>query len=547
MKSILPKKYSLILVSTLLLLSPCPVLSGDWIYAVKPGDSIWTIAENYLSNVSYWKRLQALNNVQDPLHIPPGTKLRIPVNWLAKFPVVARIHSINGAVQITEEDNDKARFLKVGDYLFIGDVIHTGADATAVIEFVDGSNLLIQPQSQLIMANLGIYSQTDVTSTLLKLTKGRIETHVRPKKDAASRFEIKTPAGITSVRGTDYRVSAEPAVAESRTEVIEGAVGVTSRGKTRLIPQGFGTVSSLDSPPKAPIELLPAPDMASVPELFERLPLYLNLSEKTGINRYRIQLSKNPDFDHVLFDKLFEGNKIRISELPDGHYHLRVRGVDQQGLEGKNGLHAFTVNARPEPPLLLEPKPDSGVPQEQPQFSWAKLQSVQHYHIQIAEDALFKKIIIDNTNLVDVSYAADKKLTLGQYYWRVASINTDEGQGPFSDAQVFRRVMPAPNAEEPEVSDTSIMMRWRAGLPGQKYQFQLATESSFAPPLIDKRIEKAELEIDRPAGGKYFIRIRTIEPDGFIGPYNEPQMIEIPDQFNYWWLMALPLLGLIAL
>ena len=90
-------------------------------------------------------------------------------------------------------------------------------------------------------------------------------------------------------------------------------------------------------------------------------------------------------------------------------------------------------------------------------------------------------------------------------------------------------------------------MRWRTGLPGQQYQFQLAREATFADPLIDQRTDKAELEIDRPAGGEYFIRVRAIEPDGFIGPFSEPQIIDIPSDFNYWWLLALPLFGLIAL
>ena len=68
-------------------------VAEEWTYKVKPGENIWTISEHYLTSVFYWKKLQTLNHIKDPLHISPGTLIKIPVKWLDKSPMVARLHS----------------------------------------------------------------------------------------------------------------------------------------------------------------------------------------------------------------------------------------------------------------------------------------------------------------------------------------------------------------------------------------------------------------------------------------------------------------------
>lgn len=524
-----------------------PGFAEDWSYKVRPGDNIWNISERFLTSVLYWKKLQAKNHITDPRHIPPGTIVKIPIKWLNKSPMVARVRSAVGVVEITEDFNGKTREVRVGDYIFIDDALHTADNSTATIEFVDGSTLLIQPNSQLKFDLVGIYPGTGMTETWLKLEQGRVETNVAPQKGEASRFEIGTPAGVTSVRGTDYRVSAESAAAESRTEVVTGRVAVASQGKSRLVNQGFGIVASLSAPLKAPIPLLKPPELASLPAVVERIPIQLKINRLEGAGRFRVQLSPSFQFDTVIYDRTFQGQTGRILDLPDGHYFLRIRGIDQHLLEGLNAAYEFTLNARPEAPFLIEPGPDKGVTEATPRFVWAQLQSAQHYYFQMATDSAFTDVIIDAPQLSDAEFIPGENLALGQYFWRVASKNNEEGLGPFSDIQTFRRIMPAPEAEQPEISDTQLTMRWRNGLAGQKYQFQMAADSSFSSPLIDTVTDDAKLIIDRPQSGDYFVRIRTIEPDGFVGPYGEAQTIHVPVEFNFWWLLALPLLGLIAL
>ena len=133
----------------------------------------------------------------------------------------------------------------------------------------------------------------------------------------------------------------------------------------------------------------------------------------------------------------------------------------------------------------------------------------------------------------------------GQYYWRIASVATGSDQGPYSDAQDFsvRKIPESPTAEPPQMDEKSLSFSWRAGDAGSKYQFQLAANSDFSQPLVDQTLDVNQTRIDRPGPGKYFLRIKTIDGDGFAGSFGAAQLVDVPaPPTKPWWLLALLLL-----
>jgi hypothetical protein len=178
-----------------------------------------------------------------------------------------------------------------GAFVFMGDSIKTYLDSTLLLEFVDGSKVLVQPESHLELQHIGLYGRTGITDNHMHLRQGRVETQVEKQKKGAGRFEISTPAGITSVRGTDYRVSAESGGAKSYTEVLKGRVRVESSGKGEPVKAGFGTVSTAVSPPLPPIRLLLPIDSSLIQRLFERVPVQFVLPDDPVITGYRRQIA----------------------------------------------------------------------------------------------------------------------------------------------------------------------------------------------------------------------------------------------------------------
>ncbi len=520
--------------------------SDIWVYSIKKGDNLWDLTVDYLKDISYVKKVQELNKIEDPWQIAPGKKILIPAKWLRSFPMLVRAKAIQGRVELVDDETGKATSLKPGQLVIVGDTIRTAKNSSVVLEFMDGTRLLLEDNSELKIDYLAGYDHTGMTKSRLFLKKGRLETQVAPKKGSASQFKIRTPNVVTSVRGTDFRVSAEPEKIVSSTEVLGGGVGVSGAGKTRLIPKGFSTIAIADQPPTPPIKLLPAPDTKKIPDLFSRVPVQFKLPELPKHQSYRVQIAKSSLFNAVLFNKIYDSGVIRTLDLPDGKYVMRIRGIDQQGLEGVDAQMQFRINARPEPPFLIEPKSGVGILESSPNFIWAKGRSIRGYHFQLAKNKDFSPLLFDIKEYENISLLLNKPLPIGKYYWRVAAIDED-GDGPFSDPQLLRRILPAPEMEAPEMTENTVVVRFRQGLTGQKYHIQVARDEKFKDLMADEQLEKPEFTMPKPESGDYYVRIQTLDPDGFVGPFSSPQLIEVPGIDWYWVLVMLPLFALFAL
>jgi LysM repeat protein len=545
-----PFRFSrpIILGVCLFLATVSPIVFSDvWIYSVKEGDNLWDLTVDHLKDVSYVKKVQELNNIKDPWQMLPGTEIKIPANWLRSFPILVRVRSMQGQAELIEEKTNDPSKLVSGALVIVGDTIRTGENSSVILEFVDGTRLSLEENSEMKVQYLGAYEYTGMTDSRLYLKKGRLETQVAPKKGSASRFEIATPVTVTSVRGTNYRISSDPETAISNTEVLEGGVSVSGSNITRLIPKGFGTIAATDHQPEPPIKLLEPPAIDDIPKVYERVPIQLKLPELPKNQGYRVQVAETPLFNNILFNKPFSSSMIRTIDLPDGKYQMRVRGIDVQGLEGENVEFQFELNARPEPPFMGEPKPGAGVLEETPTFKWSQDKAAKGYHLQISKTEDFAEILVDTSSRsTDSSLTIEKPLKIGKYYWRMATIDQD-GDGPFSDPLLLRRIPPAPKMEAPEMTDDTLVLNFRKGLPGQKYEMQMAKDEAFTRLVIDKQLEEPILEEPLPESGEYFIRIRTIDSDGFIGPFSAPQIIEVPGFDWYLFLALLPLFALFAL
>lgn len=527
-------------------LLPGLCLAQDWIYTVRPGDTIWTLSGKYLKHQGYWRRLQAHNRVTEPDRLQPGSRLRFPVSWLRIQPAAVRVVDIRGEVEGTAPDTGQAFTPAPGQALGSGMRLRTGAGASITLEFADGSRLLLQERSDLTLDTLSAYGDTGMVDTRLRLQRGRTSSQVVPAPGPGTRFIIDTPAAVSTVRGTDFRVAAEPAESVSRTEVLQGRVGVRGGRAGVLVPAGFGSVAQRGRTPTAPARLLPPPDTSALPPVLERSPLPLRWTPLEGAVRYRVQIAPDRSFASLLFDAVSERPRIEGPDLPDGDYVLRLRGIDGRGLEGEDGYHRFTLNARPEPPFIIAPQDGTTVREATPRFQWAGSDTAASYRLQIAAGADFAAALLDLADLDDTSLRPELAMEPGVYHWRVAMRTGDGGQGPFSDPQRFElKPAPAsPELEEPAVAEDTMTFRWRAGLPGQRYRFQLAQRADFEAPLVDRHTAEPSVTIPRPEAGAWYLRIQTIDDDGYAGPFGPAQRISVPVQ-TYWGIIGAALVMLL--
>jgi hypothetical protein len=102
------------------------------------------------------------------------------------------------------------------------DVVNTQASARARIALDDGSVLNVGSDSSIkVVKHDGGAQQTE-----LELTYGKIRSQAQKITKADGKFEVKTPAGVAGVVGTDFYVAFDQSTGTMNVAVFEGEVKV---------------------------------------------------------------------------------------------------------------------------------------------------------------------------------------------------------------------------------------------------------------------------------------------------------------------------------
>jgi len=434
------KRRKIVLFSLLLFLCLSSISSAatEWVYTVQEGDTLWGLSKEHLENTNNWRKLQKLNSISDPKNIPPGTQIRFPLAWLKIKQPPVRVLELTGEVKATSSKTGAAVLLKIDNGLLMGDEIQTGSNGNVLLEFLDKSRLLLQKNSHVIFETPNTYDKNGVLEIRLRLPRGRIETIINPEQKKGTRFEIHTPAAITGVRGTAFRVTMEKNQKIGRTEVTSGKVAVSGAvGKTIAVHANFGTVVIVGQPPSKPTRLLPPPDLSQLPDSITHLPLVFDWPAIKGAEFYRAQISSAAE-SALLVDKDGLLNpRLHGIELPDGDYLMRVRAMDVHGLEGINAEHKFTLAVSIAPPLLETPSPDSTIDKQPRAFHWKTAENAASYHFQLSTGRDFSTLLVDMPHHPSSELILEQVLDPGIYYWRVASRTAFDKQSTFSAIQQF--------------------------------------------------------------------------------------------------------------
>ncbi len=514
-----------------------------WPYRVQAGDTLIGIAQRHLARPSDWPALQRLNRVRNPRRLAIGRELRIPLGWMPQAATVAEVVFVRGQVQLLAAGT--AKTLEAGDRLQPSDLIRTAADSTTTLRFADGSRLLVTAGTEVRIEQLLSVGRPALPVVRLRLQRGGTEAQVAPAAPGR-RFEMETPALNLGVRGTSFRTQVDDKGEQTRLEVLSGLVQAQSASASAAVEAGMGSVGHPGQPPGRPVPLIGAPALDGVADRQQRLPLQFSWAAVPGAQGYRAQVLQGEVKDQLVLDGRFVHPQAKWADLPDGPYTLRVRSIDGQGLEGRDAERGFSLKARPEPPLVSLPAQGAKVYGERTRFAWARVTAATRYHLQVSSHADFADTVHDSAELG--SPQAELHLPPGDYHWRVASIAAaaDGGadRGPFGDAQSFtQRAEPAsPALQPPQRVASGLELRWQQPGPGQRVRFQVARDEAFLQVLQDETTEKATVLILDPEPGLYYVRVRTIDADGFEGRFGAAQQVEVPQDRRWWLLLPLGLL-----
>ena len=545
-----PATAALLVVLALLGAAPAvgnTVESGDeWRYTVTQGDTLIALVQRFMKPATDWRKVQQLNRLPNPKRIAPGTVVRIPVAWLRSDAAVATVSLAQGTVAVRR---DAARLTATppGTALLSGDRIETGPQSTLVMTFIDGSRMTITPDSKVLIESLLVYGNTGITQTRLKIEEGGVDSQVKPMIRPSSRYVVITPVFNLGIRGTDFRARFDPATQFAFIEVLEGRVIASGKASQVPIGGGFGTLALINTEPRPPVKLLGAPLLKGLPDTVGQIPLSLPWEPEAGAKSYRAKVFPQDAPDRQLLEAVFAQPAARWPDLPDGAYLLEVRSIAADGLEGAVATRKFVLKARPAAPFASQPAEGAKVYGDSVTFKWSESVVAEKYHLQVARDKEFKSLLLDRKDVT----GADHKFALepGNYFWRVASIAKADDHGPFSEVFGFvqRKIPESPGAADPPaIGEHDIAFSWKAGDAGQKFRYQVSADPQFATTAVDTVTPEPTAKFAKPAPGTHYLRLKSIDADGFEGPFGAAQKFVIPEPPTPWW-HYLPLLLLLAL
>lgn len=369
----------------------CPnSFAADWLYTVRPGDTLWDLCQRYTKEPGCWYKLDKVNGVEFPRRLPPGFVVSFPVDWLKTVPTPVEVSFVDGNVSVRLRQGAEAQAVSVGDKLPIGAHIVT-VQGNVNLLFADGTTMQLEPNSELILDTLSAVDGIGIVDSRLRLNRGAVKTRVIERKPT-SRFQITTPTAVAAVRGTQYRVSS--ILGEQtlmRGEVFEGLVAVSANNTQQGVAAGFGIVAKQGESLSEPRALLPPP-VFTMGEAAQSLPALISWQALVDAQTYQLEILQDNDKDELIQRNELNTLEYTISSLDPGCYQLRIRAIDNAQLQGLANQQKLCIA----PSLELPELSSNDITYREryaATLAWPPVDGAVEYVYQVSSDVSFNNIL----------------------------------------------------------------------------------------------------------------------------------------------------------
>ena len=448
-----------------------PVQAAVSVYIVSPGDTLWSIANENLKSPDDWKKLMKFNNMTDQSQLKVDQALRIPSELMMDFSAPPASTSSASAVGLPPAAVVPAQGKKAVSRIAAS--AREGAKAVEDVSAISTSSITVaatyghvvrvsgknqtKPKVNDVLADktrirtgdkssvnivltngsvVVLLSDTEVVLTQpLTLLKGEIEYKVDASKELAL---VSTEAGSVSAQTGHFRVATSKAGKQMRVEVGQGAVVVANENKHRSISAGLSIQLTAGKAMNEPRQGLMRPNIANLSKSSVNGEANLKWAAINAAKGYRAQLVYAADAYLVLFDEHLKQPELNWHNISPGRYNIRLRSVDENGLEGLSAELPFIVHGALNPPSSNSPVDGATLPTNTPWIAWSRIAEANSYILQVARDAEFKTELQEFTYQINNYYKYSDALPAGDYYWRVLSVSPQRVKSAFCDVRMFK-------------------------------------------------------------------------------------------------------------
>ena len=299
------------------------------------------------------------------------------------------------------------------DTLYYEDSIYAGKASKAKIVLNQGSDLLLNENSLVILRNRE-------EASFLDLQYGSVQGKM--KKHSVLHFGKNSK--LKSGSDADFHLKSTDSGLEI--QVLSGSVDIeTDKGKKRLEKNSKLKVldnGDLSSEKKIGVQLL-LPKYGE--KSFEKGETLFEWSELPGKEEYKVSISSEPDFQNPVVSSVVTGKSFTTT-LPTGAYYWKVTPL---GDDEKSSETWWFENIALSPPKPIYPPEDSRFSflskngenfEKSMTFVFQQIPSINRYEIEISTDEDFQdsEILLET----ETDRVEDVRLSPDVYHWRVRSV-----------------------------------------------------------------------------------------------------------------------------
>lgn len=248
----------------------------------------------------------------------------------------------------------------VGDLFKETDGLQTYEDSYASMAFVDGSNIIVNPNTVAVIRKSRIDKLDESSDTEVTLVEGGLLAKLSAAGKDKGNFILRTGGATSDLNTINFLAEVE----DSRAKLTnyDGEAMITANDLTITIRKNEGTIVEQGQDPLPPIQLLPAPDLvwAKADTIIYTDQIIYTFASVPDAVEYHIQYSTSPNFDGEVRDITLTNTSINIQDLPLGTSFIQVQAVDKLGLKGpysKTTRVIRNIDNKP-PPLFITSAPN---------------------------------------------------------------------------------------------------------------------------------------------------------------------------------------------
>jgi hypothetical protein len=283
------------------------------------------------------------------------------------------------------------------------------------------------------------------------------------------------------------------------------------------------------APAEGPVLSWPADGVADVP-----LAPSLTWNSVSGASSYTLQVATDAAFATLKVNQTgITANSFDAPGLANGtKYYWRVNYSGSAGTSAWSAAKTFTTVAAPTPPpaaagpVLWWPADGAMDVPLAPSLTWSTVSGASSYTLQVATDAAFAALKVNQTGITANSFDAPGLTNGTRYYWRVNYSGPTGTTSAWSPARSFTTIAgPSPtlNLWWPKNGATGVVINpsltWSPDSGALSYSLQVATDSGFSKLTAEKTgIAANSFEVTGLAGNTvYFWRVRVTNTIGSSG------------------------------